>query len=111
MEAENELIELQAESVIFYSPRDEASFFGWLHQMECVREVVGRGRSIYILVDRQKVDESDLRDFLAFFKRYGIDMAQLRTFDSEQFSGWFRRSRAYWYRRVFAAPVRKRNAP
>ncbi|WP_353098981.1 hypothetical protein [Stenotrophomonas lactitubi] len=100
-----EKVELQADSVVFYSPRDEAHFFGWLDQMECVMDVVGRGRVIYIQVDRRRVDAEALRDILAFFQRYRIAMKQLRVFDSEAFSTWFRRSDAYWYRRVFSPPA------
>jgi len=98
-----EKLELQADSVVFYSPRDEAQFFGWLDQMECVMEVVGRGRIIYIQIDKRRVDAEVLRDILAFFQRYRIAMEQLKVFDSEAFSTWFRRSDAYWYRSVFGA--------
>ena len=98
-----EKVELQADSVVFYSPRDEAHFFGWLDQMECVMEVVGRGRIIYIQIDKRWVDAEVLRDILAFFQRYRIAMEQLKVFDSEAFSTWFRRSDAYWYRSVFGA--------
>lgn len=98
-----EKVELQADSVVFYSPRDEVQFFGWLDQMECVMEVVGRGRIIYIQIDKRRVDAEVLRDILAFFQRYRIAMEQLKVFDSEAFSTWFRRSDAYWYRSVFGA--------
>lgn len=98
---EDTVVELQADSVVFFSPRDEAHFFAWLDQMACVVEVVGRGRIIYIKVDRRRVDADALRDILAFFQRYRIAMAQLRAFDSEAFSSWFRRSNTYWYRCVF----------
>jgi len=66
-------------------------------------EVVGRGRIIYIQVDKRRVDAEVLRDILAFFQRYRIAMEQLKVFDSEAFSTWFRRSDAYWYRSVFGA--------
>ncbi|WP_164275088.1 hypothetical protein [Stenotrophomonas sp. B1-1] len=100
---EDKVVELQADSVVFFSPRDEAHFFAWLDQMACVVEVVGRGRIIYIKVDRRRVDADALRDILAFFQRYGIAMAQLRAFDSAAFSSWFRRSDTYWYHRVFGS--------
>ncbi len=103
MKAENigDMVELEAKNVIFYSMNDEQFFFEWLGRMEFVEDVVGRGSVIYIRINAREVTEDGLREILAFFQRYRIPMRQLRRFDREDFSGWFRRSNAYWYRRLF----------
>lgn len=96
-----DVVELEAEGVIFYSINDERFFFDWLGKMEFVKEVVGRGSVIYIKVDAASVTEDGLRELLAFFQRYRVSMRQLRAFDRDDFSSWFRRSNSFWYRRVF----------
>lgn len=96
-----DFFELEAENVVFYSTSDERLFFQWLGEMRFVEDVVGRGAIIYIKVNIPAVKDDGLMEILAFFQRYRISMRQLRVFDREEFSGWFRRSDSYWYRRVF----------
>jgi hypothetical protein len=42
-----------------------------------------------------------VREFLALFFRYGIDMQQLRCFDTPEYAHWFRATEKYWHGRVF----------
>ena len=94
-------VELQATGVRFFSQSDEAAFFGWLESLSFVEHVEGRGRTLYIKIRSPAVDEDGLRELLALFRRYGVDMAQLVAFDREEFADWFRRSDAYWHREIF----------
>lgn len=96
-----DVVELEAEGVVFYSMNDERLFFDWLGRMEFVKDVVGSGAVIYIKIDAGDLTEDGLREILALFQRYRISMRQLKLFDREEFSGWFRRSDSFWYRRVF----------
>ena len=95
------IIELEARGVRFFSPYDEKAFFKWLDKLPCVEKYAGRGIAIYISINQEAVDEDALRELLALFRRYGVDMKQLRVFDSSSFAGWFRNSGAYWFDSVF----------
>jgi hypothetical protein len=96
------LIELEAMRVLYRSENDESAFFEWLNKLECVQKCEGRGDTLFIQVVRNKVDESALRELLALFYRYGVDMRQLAVFESGDFQPWFTNPQAYWFPLVFA---------
>lgn len=95
------VVELQADSVVFYSRQDEASFFARLQELPCVVDVAGKGRILHIQADRQRVDDEALTELLALFHRYQVDLRQLRVFDERRFARWFRRRPSYWHDAVF----------
>lgn len=97
-----DLVELTAVSVTYYSHFDEECFFHWLKSMSFVKRYFGEGDVLFILVDKAAMTEADLMDLVGFFYRYGISMGQLRVFDCPQFKN-FRRSGTYWHHRVFKA--------
>lgn len=99
------IIELEATGVRFFSEYDESAFFDWLNKLVCVQKYEGRGRTLYITVNSEAVDEDALREFLALFRRYGVAMRQLIVFDRDEFADWFREERAYWYSEVFRQPM------
>lgn len=101
MSAQQTHVELQATGVRFFSQGDEAAFFGWLKTLPSIVHIEGHGRTLYIKMDSSAIDEDGLRELLALFRRYGIDLAQLVVFDREDFAEWFRRSDAYWYKDIF----------
>lgn len=94
-------VELQATGVRFFSQGDEAAFFGWLKSLQFVEHVEGSGRTVYIKINSPAVDEDGLRELLALFRRYGVELAQLVAFDREEFAEWFRRADAYWHKDIF----------
>jgi predicted RNA-binding protein associated with RNAse of E/G family len=96
-------IELQATGVRFYSAGDEEAFFSWLKKLPFVERTEGRGLTLYMEINSRAVDEDGLRELIALFRRYGVDLAQLVAFDRDEFSDWFRDPRAYWYKAIFAA--------
>lgn len=96
------IVEIEATEVRFFSQYDESAFFDWLKKISCVKKSEGRGSTLYILIDRMSVDEDALRELLALFHRYDIDMRQLVTFDCTEFSTWFHNKQAYWYKKVFS---------
>jgi hypothetical protein len=97
------IIELEARSVVYYSQHDEKCFFDWLDRMGCVKGYAGKGETLFIAVDRDRVTSAELLDLLGFFYRYGISMSQLQVFDLPQFSDWFPKRGTYWHYRVFRA--------
>lgn len=101
MSAQQTSVELQATGVRFFSQGDEAAFFGWLKTLPFIESTEGHGRTVYIKINSSTVDEDGLRELLALFRRYGVDLAQLVAFDREEFAEWFRRADAYWHKDIF----------
>jgi hypothetical protein len=95
---------LIATRVIYYSPNDETAFFQWLGRVDCVEGFEGSGPKLFIDLKRAPTDD-ELRDLLALFYRYKIDMRQLAQFDQARRASWFRDPQMYWYRRVFGPAV------
>ncbi len=98
--ANNEII-LVADSVWFYSQNDEAAFFEWLDKIPCITRYNGEGTKLNIFINANMLNELTLRDLLAVFYRYKIDMKQLRVFDTGVFSEWFRDKKNYWFSAIF----------
>ncbi|MDP2410566.1 MAG: hypothetical protein Q8M26_09805 [Pseudolabrys sp.] len=91
---------LSAESIVFYSERDEQMFFAWLRSIGCVGDVKGVGPTLNITLARSPND-SELRELIALFFRYEVDMRQLAAFASEVNRHWFHDTKAFWFQRVF----------
>jgi len=94
-------VELQATGVRFFSQNDEEAFFNWLKGLPFVEHFEGRGRTLYIKVNSLAVEEDGLRELLALFHRYKVELAQLAVFDRDEFADWFRNADAYWFKDVF----------
>jgi|GEM_PF-2254488 len=79
-----EEIKLVCKKVGFCSDFDEDAFFEWLKKISCISRIEGFGEELYINVDRSKFTEMDLREMLALFYRYDVDMKQLEIFLSDE---------------------------
>ena len=95
-------VEIQASDVGFFSKNDEAAFFEWLDKIACVEKYFGRLRTINIIIKNDALDEDSLRELLALFNRYKIDMKPLIKLDRPEFAAWFHNQKAYWYQAIFA---------
>lgn len=94
------MVTLIAKEVAYFSPLDEDAFFTWLKSIGCVDEVRGVGRELHIEVRPPK--DSELRELIALFCRYGIEQRQLAEFLTTQNASWFRDNRAaYWRTSIF----------
>jgi hypothetical protein len=102
------IVQLEALRVIYSSPLDECAFFEWLDKLPCVKGYHGEKEMLYIDVSASDVDEEGLRELLALFKRYKIDLRQFSVFDRAEFSRWFRNPKSYWFSKVFGPPTRPR---
>ena len=98
---EDEQLVLTAKRVWYYSENDEAAFFEWLDKLACVERYEGEQDVLHIHIDKTKVDEFALRELLSLFRRYAVDMKQLRVFDYDEFAAWFRDPHAYWHALIF----------
>ena len=97
-----ENIKLVCKEVNFYSTFDDDAFFEWLKKISCVSSVKGFGEELYINVDKSKITEIDLREILALFYRYDVDMKQLEVFLNDENKPWFFDNKeAFWHKKVF----------
>ena len=91
---------LVATDVTYYHPNDEAAFFEWLDRMEFVDSYRGELRDLFISLNRRP-RKDDLREILAFFFRYEIDMSQLAQFETKANRSWLRDPQKYWHHKMF----------
>ncbi len=93
---------LACKKLTFYSKEDENSFFKWLDSISCIKEIKGIGDTIFLTVNTKKPSNSCLREILAIFQRYKIDMTQLAVFLNDKNKEWFYdQKQAYWHKKVF----------
>ena len=92
---------LVATSVTYFSEGDEAAFFDWLDRIGCVGTVWGAGHDLFIPLARPS--NLELRELLALFHRYNVDMRQLARFANDR-RKWFSDPIAYWRAAVFGSP-------
>lgn len=93
---------LEATGVKYFSRLDETAFFGWLQSIPCVGNVRGGGRTLLIEL-KSDVDDESLRELVAIFRRYGVDMRQLARFRHASNESWFARPESAWFSAVFDA--------
>ncbi len=92
---------LYARRVKFFSQGDEDALFRWLKKIKVVSDVNGNGDTIEIEIASSSISEGQLREFIALFHRYHIDMSQLAAFENGQNKSWLRNKRAYRYEAMF----------
>lgn len=93
---------LVCKSVWFYSSTDEDLFFLWLEKIPSIIHVSGSGDELYLSTKSTKIPDNDLREIIALFYRYKIDMKQLQIFLNQQNEKWFYgRPKGYWHRQIF----------
>lgn len=93
---------LMCKSTKYYSRKDEDAFFEWIKKIDCIDNVTGAGDELYLHIACDDLHDHDLRDLLALFYRYNLDMKQLQRFLNKNNKRWFYdNKKAYWYKRVF----------
>ena len=81
-------LRLQVRNVRFYSQFDETTFFEWLARIPAVIAYDFWGRTLRVKVSVQSVNGSALRELVALFHRYRLDMNHLTTFDEVKLAEW-----------------------
>ncbi|MFC8529598.1 hypothetical protein [Nocardia sp. NPDC057227] len=94
---------LEATGVLYYSYNDEAAFFEWLDKVGCVASYRGELRTLHITLEFDTVDEEDLRDLVALYRRYDIDLRELRVLNADTVGPWFSDPARSWHDEVFGA--------
>ena len=101
LEKKNKIIQLICKEVKFYALKDEDAFFEWLTKINCITNISAIGDALYLDLPYVILDD-DLRDILALFYRYKIDMQQLKVFLNDTNQSWFYKgTKGYWYDNVF----------
>ncbi len=95
---------LIAKSVVYYSKLDEEAFFDWIGRISCIVDIKGVSTELIMKVDQDRVNDVELRELLALFFRYSIDMRQLLIFENSRNTEWFSKSGMYWHDLVFGSP-------
>ncbi len=102
------VIYLTCKRVIFYSQLDEEKFFEWLQSIKAIIRVDGVGDKLYLYCKNKTISDEDLREIIALFYRYKVDMKQLAIFLNNKNKTWFLGSpRGYWHRKVFGVKNEK----
>lgn len=87
----------------YLSENDERRFYDGLKALSGFVKAYGSLEVLHIELADCLSDE-DLRELLALFARYGIEMSQLKSFLTEQNCRWFCNiPTAYWHEKVFGA--------
>jgi hypothetical protein len=94
---------LIGKSVYFYSMNDEKMFFEWIKNIECIKKFEGAGDELYLDLVGQELNYNDIKDLIALFYRYQIDMKQLAPFLNEGNKQAF----APWDKEIFGAKKSK----
>lgn len=93
---------LVCENVKYHGEMDEEMFFLWVRSIECIDTYQRIGNALYLYLKFKKLTSLDLYDLLYLFKRYKIDMTQLRPFLTEKNQKIFmKRKNVYWYKPLF----------
>ncbi len=93
---------LVCRKVWFYSQTDETAFFEWLGRIKCISKVKGVADEIHLHVPRRRISDLSLRELIAIFERYDINVKQLAQFVNPENQVWFKENRkAYWHKKAF----------
>ena len=75
------------------------------------RMLIVRGPTFYSPLDEKMLSEMELRELLAAFYRYRLEMTPLAALKSSRNKRWFAENTdAYWHSKVFGKQMRKRSA-
>ncbi len=91
------MIQIDTAGLVYYSYLDEANFFKWAEELDCVVSL----ENGVLHIDRSTLTESNLRDLLALLTRYDLPANQLASLLSEENGSWFGAPDTYWHLRVF----------
>jgi len=95
-------IKLICSSVWYYSKHDEELFFEWIQHIKTIIRIDGIGNELHLYLNHQDIPDDDLREIIALFYRYKIDMKQLHIFLNDKNREWFfEKPKGYWHKKVF----------
>lgn len=99
---------LVCKGVLYYSLNDEAVFFEWIKKLKCIKQIGGVGDELLLYLRSRNVSSRCLRDLLALFFRYKVDMTQLQQFLNSSNAHWFNDQEYWFHRLVFGKTLKSR---
>lgn len=93
-------MKIEVQGPTYFSQNDETAMFDWLNRINVIRDVTGEGRLLIIRLKRAPNDEQ-LRDLIALFYRYQMDMTSLAVFRTEKNESWFSDPGSFWFDAIF----------
>lgn len=100
---------LICKKVIFYSQKDEDVFFEWIKKIKCIEHFEGVCDELYLNLIQRQLTDDELRDIIALFYRYKIDIKQLQRFVNEENKEWLcGKPYGYWHTRMFGNKKKNR---
>ncbi len=91
--------------LFFLSHIDEEAFFEWVNRISFIEAVKECNDLLHISLIENNIPKDDLRELIALFYRYKIEMKQLQIFLNENNKEWFfDNKKAYWYRKIWNSP-------
>lgn len=91
---------IRVQGPTYFSQNDETAMFEWLGRITVIRNVTGEARDLIIRLKRAPTD-NQLRDLLALFFRYQMDMTPLTAMRTAKNESWFSDQGSYWFDAVF----------
>ncbi|OHU63851.1 hypothetical protein [Mycobacteroides chelonae] len=92
---------LEATGVQYQLPLDEAAFFEWLDKIPAVLSYSGYDRTLEIAIAPSAIDEDALSEFVALYRRYHMDPAELQVFADHRLGSWFSAPDRFWHKEIF----------
>lgn len=93
---------LVCKRVAYYGLTDKELFFHWICMLSSVHHINGDGDELYLVLKSDQLNEQHIMELLAFFKRYAIDLRQIRPLLNETNQAYFMKKKsAFWYKPLF----------
>jgi hypothetical protein len=92
---------LVCKTIGFCSAMDETNFFAWTKKIKCVKRVQGVHDEIRLHVGSRRVPDRCLRELIALFFRYKVNMIQLQQFLSSANRHWFGDNEFWFHKLIF----------
>ena len=93
-------MQIRVQGPTYFSENDETAMFEWLGRIAVVRDVTGERGDLIIVLKRAPTG-NQLRDLLALFCRYRMDMTPLAVLRTAKNQSWFSDPGSYWFEAVF----------
>src|SRR5438552_13679104 len=89
---------LACKGVRFYGKKDEDAFFELIKKIDCIDDISGVGKDLFLYIAKDEIPDQDLDDFIGLFYRYKVDMKQLARFLTDDNRSWFYdNKKAFWH--------------
>lgn len=102
MKKRNNIYRLVYHSPKFYSHLDQDMFFEWCKRIKCIDSTINESGEVLIFLEKKSLSAKNLLELIFLFRRYEIQMMQLRPYVTEKNSAWLKQNKqAYWYEPLF----------